>query len=97
MATTTERGIALSSLEKSATGKLNPDERFFVDHKNELLKAYEGRFVAIRHGEIAGDAPTRRELEKKLARKFGAPVYAMVRRVTQSAFDFGPEPPILIS
>ncbi|MDX9975181.1 MAG: hypothetical protein RBU21_19495 [FCB group bacterium] len=83
--------------EKSATVRLNPDERFFIDHEAELMKAYEGRFVAIRHCEVAADAATRRELEEILVRKYGAPAYAMVRRVAKSAFDLSPAGAILIS
>ena len=80
-----------------ATVHLNPDEQFFVDHKDKLLEAYEGRFVAIRHGTVVADAATRRELEEVLTQKYDTPVYAMVRRVTKGAFEFGPEDSILIS
>ena len=75
---------------------LNAEEQFFVDHKKKLLSDYAGRFVAIRNGEIAADASTRRELEAILARKFGQPVYAMVKRVTKKAFEFGPEGPVVL-
>lgn len=87
----------MASLEQSGVLHLNPDEQFFVDRKDELLAAYEGRFVAIRHGAVAADAATRRELEDILARKYGKPVYAMVKRVTKGSFEFRPEGPILIS
>ena len=93
----TEKGAALPSLEETVAVHLNPDEQFFVDHKDELLKAYEGRFVAIRDCMVVADAATRRELEEILAQKYGEPVYAMVRRVTEGAFEFGPENSILIS
>jgi hypothetical protein len=95
--TSAERGAGLLGVDKASVVRLNPDEQFFVEHKDELLRAYEGRFVAIRHGEVAADAATHRELEETLSRKYGEPVYAMVRRVTKGSFEFRAEEPIFIS
>ncbi len=77
--------------------KFNSDEQYYFDHKKELLANYDGRFVAIRNGEVVADAATRREVEQRLNQRFGQPIYAMVRKVTASSFNIRPESPILIS
>jgi hypothetical protein len=87
----------MPNVQQAAMGQLNPDEQSFLDHKRELRDLYEGKYVAIRHGKVVADAPSRRELEKALSRKYAEPVYAMVRRVDKHAFDFGHEDSILIS
>ena len=92
-----ERDAGLPGLKDTDMVALNPDEQYFVDHEDELLTAYEGRFVAIRRREVVGDAGTRRELEQILARKFRKLVSVMVRQVVPGAFEFVAEKPILIS
>lgn len=96
MVTAAKRGNNGLGSERLDDMRLNVDERYFLDHKNELLKNHEGAFVAIRNGELVAHAATRRDMERLLGQKFDGPVYALVKQVTVDAFDFRPDDSILI-
>jgi hypothetical protein len=71
------------------------DEAYFLAHRQELMRLYEGQFVAVRGERVVTSAPSRRTVHAQLRAMYQGEVYALVREVCPESFIAPVEPTYL--
>ena len=74
---------------------LASEEEVFRRRRNQLLRRYEGQFIALYHGRVVGSSTNDEELAGRMFKKFGdVPFYIVKVEKETTVYDL-PTPEIV--
>ncbi len=72
------------------------DDTYFLSHERELMRDFEGKYVAIRGEQVLCVADTMREIHAMIYERYNDDVYALVRMVCTESFAPPGDPVALV-